>query len=234
MRADTHTWCLPGASLRSEARKARTLPRDATDMKYSVGISGPARPPRSAPRLHRRDRDRPGPPLPAPAEPRPAALGGPALTCGRRHSRLLPLPRTPPRVASAAAAARPVATAAQLPARSRLHAGPARPAPSSQRRRSHRRAGPGLRRAGPAAPEVFLAPSPSPPRPSAPLRHSRGAVGGHGGEGRSCGASPGGEGPAPAPPRAEAREAAAPRRSPRWREGPRRPSARCPGLGVDD
>lgn len=111
-----HTRYLPRAhaSLTSEARRARTLHRTATDMKYSVGISGPARPPRSPPRPHRRVSDRPGPSRSAPAASRPAGLSGPALTYGRRRSRLPPQPQTPPRVA--AAAARSAAAAAQLPA----------------------------------------------------------------------------------------------------------------------
>lgn len=232
MRADTRGTS-PGASLPSEARKARTLPRAATDMKYSVGISGPARPPRSPPRPHRRDRDRPA--LPAPAQPRPAALGGPALTCGRRRSRTPPPPRAPPRVA-AAAAPRPAAAAAQLPACSRRHAGPPRPAPAASGGGATARRALGCAERGQQRPRYFplarsLPLSSAPFRPSPSLRRLGGRGGGGG---ASCGASPGRRGPAPALPAAEGREAAAPQRSPRWREGPRRRSAPCPGRGVDD
>lgn len=213
MRADTRGTS-PGASLLSEARKARTLPRAATDMKYSVGISGPARAPRSPPRPHRRDRDRPA--LPAPAQPRPAALGGPALTCGRRRSRTPP-PRAPPRVA-AAAAPRPAAAAAQLPACSRRHAGPPRPAPAASGGGATARRALGCAERGQQRPRYFpLAPSLSPPRPSAPLRHSGGSVGG-----AAVGARPA------APPRA----GGGPRLlSPRLRAGRRRPRSARPGGG---
>lgn len=213
-----------GASLPSGARRARTLPRAATDMKYSVGISGPRDAP--APRAGRTERTGTGRARLSRRQPPPArrAREPRSQRRPRSHLRPLPAPAAAPAPAARGRRRRRCAASGALPP-------PCGPAPPRSRQPAEAEAepppgGPWAAPSGAQRPRYCplplslpLSSAPVPPAPSLTGRDGRARR--RGPVLRRLPGRPGREGPVPASPAAQGREAAAVPGSPRWREGPR-------------